>query len=240
MTNWALKVFAYDKDKKFLEEYVGYQYRDIKYHKDTQFIRVVGLAPSDSVDTNLCLVHFIRPINCVSRNLTVTESRGTGGAWNGMNNCLFENIDMICCGSHVTPVGFDFEDGWDQMQDTTIRNMNFYNRPGTADLMTCAGQNFILEDMKEGSWYVYGRTRNIVIRNCTCTADLRFLHEGNLKSGTYRVYNSNLQSIAVANEGSSCNYYNKNAQMFYSRMGGKVVKTEIDENDKRCCGNNNF
>ena len=31
----------------------------------------------------------------------------------------------------------------------------------------------------------------------------------------------------------SCNYYNKNAQMFYSRMGGKVVKTEIDENDKR-------
>lgn len=32
-----------------------------------------------------------------------------------------------------------------------------------------------------------------------------------------------------------CNYYNKNAQKFYERMGGKVVKTSIDENNKALC-----
>ena len=32
-----------------------------------------------------------------------------------------------------------------------------------------------------------------------------------------------------------CNYYNKNAQKFYEKMGGKVIKTNIDENDKSKC-----
>ena len=30
-----------------------------------------------------------------------------------------------------------------------------------------------------------------------------------------------------------CNYYNDKAKMFYEKNGGKIVKTVIDENDKR-------
>ena len=30
-----------------------------------------------------------------------------------------------------------------------------------------------------------------------------------------------------------CNYYNKKAQSFYQKMGGTIVKTSVDEKDKR-------
>lgn len=30
-----------------------------------------------------------------------------------------------------------------------------------------------------------------------------------------------------------CNYYNKNAQMFYEKMGGMIVKTSIDKDNKK-------
>lgn len=32
-----------------------------------------------------------------------------------------------------------------------------------------------------------------------------------------------------------CNYYNKRAQVFYEKMGGKVVKVEMDDNCKAAC-----
>ena len=32
-----------------------------------------------------------------------------------------------------------------------------------------------------------------------------------------------------------CNYYNKRAQLFYEKMGGKVAKVEVDDNCKAAC-----
>ena len=31
-----------------------------------------------------------------------------------------------------------------------------------------------------------------------------------------------------------CNYYNLNAQRFYEKMGGKIVKTDLDDNKRYC------
>lgn len=188
--NWNYKLFEYDENKVFIREQVGYQYRCLKMHENTKYIRVVGLAPAANVGSGLNAVYFTRPINCWTKNITVKETRGTGGAWTGMSNCLFENMDFICCGNHVTPVGFDMEDGWDQMQDATYRNVNFYKRPGTADLMTTAGHNIIVENMQSGSYYAYGRTRNYVVRNCNMTIGGTCEVNSHIRTGIPRIFNN--------------------------------------------------
>lgn len=196
MHAWNLKVFTYDENKNFLEEHTGYQYREMKFHKDTKFIRVVGFAPEEYVGTNLNLVHFTRPINCVSKDITIKEIRGTGGAWTGSNNCLFENINIYNAGNHVTPVAFDFEDGWDQMQDVTIRNMNAYECFKSDSLTVTAGHNFILEDTDCISTAFWKRSRNAKIRNCNINrfsieyTDIR-------KTGSYKIYNVTAKEIAT-------------------------------------------
>ena len=197
MSNWCFKLCSYDENYNYLDEQIGYQYRNLKVPPNTKYIRVVAFASSANVVSNLKAVYFYTPYNCISRNLIIKEIRGTGGAWSQQRNCLFENMDFINCGNNVTPVGFDMEDGWDMMMDATYRNVNFYNRLGTADLMFCAGHNMIVENMIEGSCYIYNRSRNYVIRNCSFTQNNTLHYDSLLGTGTPRIYNntSNIENI---------------------------------------------
>lgn len=195
MHAWNLKVFTYDENKNFLEEHNGYQYREMKFHKNTKFIRVVGFASEEYVGTNLNLLHFTRPINCVSKDITIKEIRGTGGAWTGSSNCLFENINICNAGNHVTPVAFDFEDGWDQMQDVTIRNMDAYECQSN-DLTICAGHNFIIEDSGIAIT-CWERSRNTKIRNCNLKG-LTIMYTDIRETGSYKVYNTTTYAISTS------------------------------------------
>ena len=154
LCNWNLKVFMYDENKNLIHKRVGYQYREVDIPVNTKYIRVVALADYNFFDvgTGIRLVHFFRPINCVTKNVTIKETRGTGGAWTGSNNCLFTDMEIRSVGNHVTPTAFDFEDGWDQMQDVTMRNIRcFGDGGGSTNLMTCGGHNFIYENIGHDS-----------------------------------------------------------------------------------------
>ena len=194
--NWCFKLCMYDKDKNYLGSDIGYQYRNMSTHENTHYVRVVALAPLANINQDVSVMTFIHNRNTWCRNITIKEVRGTGGAFTGMNNCLFENFTIDRVGHHVTPVGFDLEDGWDMMQDITFRNFNVIKRAGTADLMTCAGHNIIVEDMQEGSYYMYGRTRNAVVRNCNFTNGSTYHNDGFIRTGVPRIYDCNFNAGA--------------------------------------------
>ena len=202
LCNWNLKVFMYDENKNLIHKRVGYQYREVDIPVNTKYIRVVALADYNFFDvgTGIRLVHFFRPINCVTKNVTIKEIRGTGGAWTGSNNCLFTDMEIRSVGNHVTPTAFDFEDGWDQMQDVTMRNIRcFGDGGGSTNLMTCGGHNFIYENIghdSEAVAYNYGRTRHYVYRNCVSNNKFAQNYQSIIRTGTPRMYNCDIKTLS--------------------------------------------
>ena len=202
LCNWNLKVFMYDENKNLIHKRVGYQYREVDIPVNTKYIRVVALADYNLFDvgTGIKLVHFFKPINCVTKNVTIKEIRGTGGAWTSLNNCLFTDMEFRSVGNHVTPTAFDFEDGWDQMQDVTMRNIKcFSDGGGSSSLMTCGGHNFIYENIghdSEAHAYNYARTRHYVYRNCVTNNDFAQNYQSIIRTGTPRMYNCDIKTLS--------------------------------------------
>ena len=202
LCNWNLKVFMYDENKNLIHKRVGYQYREVDIPVNTKYIRVVALADYNLFDvgTGIKLVHFFRPINCVTKNVTIKEIRGTGGAWTSSNNCLFTDMEIRSAGNHVTPTAFDFEDGWDQMQDVTMRNIKcFSDGGGSSSLLTCGGHNFIFENIghdSEARAYNYARTRHYVYRNCVTNNDFAQNYQSIIRTGTPRMYNCDIKTLS--------------------------------------------
>ena len=78
---------------------------------------------------------------------------------------LVENCEFTKCGQSLAKCAYDAEDGWDMMQDVTFRKLNFHDNPNN-DFLTCAGHNFVIEDMTAGKVYFWERTNSYVVRNC--------------------------------------------------------------------------
>lgn len=205
MGNWNYILHFYDTNKNYLGMENSYQYRKTRVIEGTKFIRVVSLSDSSKVSKELTTALPIVPTNCWFKRMVVTDIRGTGAAIEGMRNMIIEDCDIIKCGQQITPTGIDLEDGWDMMQDCTIKNIT-YDCPNK-DLLVAGGHNIIVENSNGGSVYIWGRVRNFVSRNCTFNKLSNIMNDGVTRTGNPRVYDNESSEViqSVANENGKLN-----------------------------------
>lgn len=183
---WNIICHFYDTNKNFIKSIDGYQYRRIRIPLKSQYIRITIL--NEVYPTNLTIQYFRIPIHCSFKNIKFENCRAVGLAQSAMSNMLVENCEFINNGQTLAKCAYDAEDGWDMMQDTTFRKLNFHNNPNS-EFLTCAGHNFVIEDMVNGKLSIWKRCRGFVIRNSTILlADINFY---NMFLSGYRRFYSN-------------------------------------------------
>ena len=184
---WNIICHFYDKDKNFIESISGYQYRKVKVPEDAQYLKVTIL--NEAYPTDLSIQLFAIPINCSFNNIKFENCRAVGMAQGAMNNMLVENCEFTNCGQKLASCAYDAEDGWDQMQDVTFRKLNFHDNPHN-DFLTCAGHNFIIENLINGNLYIWERSNSYVIRNNNNINKVTLGYSTKLRSGYSRFYDN--------------------------------------------------
>ena len=216
---WNLICHFYDENKNFIKSIDSYQYRRVGVPFNAKFMRVTIL--NEAYPTNLSIQLFRLPTHCTFKDLYLENCRAVGIAPQGMNNLLFENCELTNCGSAVTKCALDAEDGWDMMQDVTFKSLNFHDNPNN-EFLTCAGHNFIIENMITGKLYIWERTKDLVIRNSNCSTVNIGYSESIIRHGVYRIYNNNIVSGNInKNIGRNLNVSNSIGGIVYdSNLGG--------------------
>lgn len=188
-STWNLIAHYYDSNKNFIKSVDGYQYRKIEVPKNAKYIKVTILG--EDYPTDLSVQLFRIPTHCSFKNITFENCRAVGLAQSAMKDMLVENVTFTNCGQTLAKCAYDAEDGWDMMQDVTFRKLNFKNNPNN-DFLTCAGHNFVIEDMIDGKLHFWGRTNSYVVRNNNNLGNTTILNDGKLRTRYVRFYNNTI------------------------------------------------
>ena len=197
---WNIIAHFYDGNQNYVTSIDGYFYRRIAVPNDAKYMKVTIL--EESYPTDLSVQYFRIPTHCAFKDVKFENCRCVGLAQSAMKDMLVENCEFTKCGQSSAKCAYDAEDGWDMMQDVTFRNLNFYNNPNN-DFLTCAGHNFVIEDMKSGKLYFWERTNSYVVRNCNNIPSISLGHTNRKRSGYVRFYNNTIKgniSIGAAEE----------------------------------------
>ena len=163
--SWIFRAAFYDADRRFLSGEQAFQYRVIRIPAGAAFLRISVSEESAEKAQNaeLSAQRFKMPWNCTYRKLVIERCRAVGMAPSAMRNMLIEGCDFSYSGETLATCAFDAEDGWDMMQDVTIRNNVFHDNPNN-ELLTCAGHNFIIEGNR-GHIHLWDRTNSPQVRS---------------------------------------------------------------------------
>lgn len=197
---WNMIAHFYDENQNYISSIDGYFYRRIAVPSGSKYMKVTIL--EESYPTDLSVQYFKIPTHCSFKNIKFENNRCVGLAQAAMKDMLVENCEFTNCGQSSAKCAYDAEDGWDMMQDTTFRKLNFYDNPNN-DFLTCAGHNFVIEDMIDGKVYFWERTNSYVVRNCDNLDNAYLGHTIRKRSGYVRFYNNTINgniSIGAAEE----------------------------------------
>lgn len=163
--SWYFTAYFYDAEKKFIEAIDAFQYRIIKIPEGALFMRITVAAddPEKIPEQGLTLTRFKLPWNCWFKGLKIMNARCVGMAQAAMRNFLVEDCEFSRSGESGAFCAYDAEDGWDMMQDITIRGNKFFENFRN-DFLTCGGHNFVVEN-NEGRIHLWDRTKSTVVRN---------------------------------------------------------------------------
>ena len=178
----------------------GYFYRRIGVPNGARYMKVTIL--EESYPTDLSVQYFRVPTHCSFKDIKFENNRCVGLAQAAMKDMLVENCEFTKCGQSSAKCAYDAEDGWDQMQDVTFRNLNFHDNPNN-DFLTCAGHNFVIENMKAGKVYFWERTNSYVVRNSNNIANANLGHTSRQRTGYVRFYDNTVNgniSIGAAED----------------------------------------
>ena len=190
--SWVFRAAFYDADRVFLSGEQAFQYRVIRIPAGAAYLRlsVAEESAEKAQSAELSAQRFKMPWNCTYRNLVIERCRAVGMAPSAMRNMLIEGCDFSYSGETLATCAFDAEDGWDMMQDVTIRNNVFHDNPNN-ELLTCAGHNFIIEGNR-GQIFLWDRTNSPQVRSNAftragfrCGNRNRTMH-GRYQDNTYR------------------------------------------------------
>ena len=197
---WNMIAHFYDGEQNYISSIDGYFYRRIGVPDGAKYMKVTIL--EESYPTDLSVQYFRVPTHCAFKNIKFENNRCVGLAQAAMKDMLVENCEFTRCGQSSAKCAYDAEDGWDQMQDVTFRNLNFHDNPNN-DFLTCAGHNFVIENMKAGKVYFWERTNSYVVRNSNNISYANLGHSTRQRTGYVRFYNNTINgniSIGAAEE----------------------------------------
>ncbi|WP_195467450.1 hypothetical protein [Clostridium sp. D43t1_170807_H7] len=197
---WNMIAHFYDGEQKYISSVDSYFYRRIGVPDGAKYIKVTIL--EESYPTDLSVQYFMVPTHCSFKNIKFENNRCVGLAQSAMKDMLVENCEFTKCGQSSAKCAYDAEDGWDMMQDVTFRKLNFHDNPNN-DFLTCAGHNFVIEDMIDGKVYFWERTNSYVVRNCDNLDNASLGHTSRKRSGYVRFYDNTVNgniTIGAAEE----------------------------------------
>lgn len=197
---WNIIAHFYDGEQKYISSVDSYFYRRIGVPDGAKYMKVTIL--EESYPTDLSVQYFMVPTHCSFKNIKFENNRCVGLAQSAMKDMLVENCEFTRCGQSSAKCAYDAEDGWDMMQDVTFRKLNFHDNPNN-DFLTCAGHNFIIENMIDGKVYFWERTNSYVVRNCNNLDSASLGHTSRKRSGYTRFYNNTINgniTIGAAEE----------------------------------------
>lgn len=197
---WNMIAHFYDGEQNYISSVDGYFYRRIAVPDGARYMKVTIL--EESYPTDLSVQYFRVPTHCSFKDIKFENNRCVGLAQSAMNNMLVENCEFTRCGQSSAKCAYDAEDGWDQMQDVTFRNLNFHDNPNN-DFLTCAGHNFVIENMKAGKVYFWERTNSYVVRNSNNISNANLGHTSRQRTGYVRFYDNTVNgniSIGAAED----------------------------------------
>lgn len=195
--SWNLIFHFYDNNKKYIKSTNTLQFRRTKIPSNSYFMKITIL--SDTSSSDFWIVYFKNPCHCNFSNIEFNNCRCVGLAQSAMNDMLVNNCKWTLNGQSGAFCAYDAEDGWDQMQDVTIKNCNFINNYRN-DFLTCAGHNFIIDGQQDGKAYIWERTRSLIVKNCK-NINLILQSGGKdsiVRHGVYRIFNNNFNSSTTA------------------------------------------
>ncbi len=187
----------FDAGKKYLETIDGEQYRRVYPPENAEFMQVTVWSknmPEEVIQSNF----FKLPLNCYFENLLIQNARCVGMAPSAMHNMKIANCTFVRSGESLAQCAFDAEDGWDMMQDVWIYRNRFIENPQN-ELLTCAGNNFIIEE-NQGVLYLWSRTNNYVLRN-NIFPSATLGYASRLRTGYCRMDNNEIRSLAIGDNG---------------------------------------
>lgn len=233
-SSWNLLCHFYDENKNFIRTTDAYQYRRIRIPEGAKYVRITTFSTTPLTD--ISMQYFKVPTHCAFKNIKFDNCRCVGMAQAAMNNMLVESCEFTKCGQTSANCAYDAEDGWDMMQDVTFRKLNFHDNPSN-EFLTCAGHNFIIEDMINGKVYIWGRTKDLVLRNSTCS--VVSLRSHNLvQHGYYRVNNVHCDSMTAEMPTDIIRHVTStgalNGNVYDSVLGGLPVSSSIKTQLNNC------
>ena len=197
---WNMIAHFYDGEQKYISSADSYFYRRIGVPDGAKYMKVTIL--EESYPTDLSVQYFMVPTHCSFKNIKFENNRCVGLAQSAMKDMLVENCEFTKCGQSSAKCAYDAEDGWDMMQDVTFRKLNFHDNPNN-DFLTCAGHNFVIENMVDGKVHFWERTNSYIVRNCDNLNSASLGHTSRKRSGYVRFCNNTINgniSIGAAEE----------------------------------------
>ncbi len=195
----------YDENQRYIETIVGYQYRKIKVPEGATYLRATFLGDIETKGYEHTITVYTEHLGDYTayQDIDFYDTRTTALVASCGSNILIENCTFTRCGSSITPVAVDFEEGGEECQDLYYRNNHVLENAETTTgtVVDCAGYNHVYENNTGHLIEIRNRVSGGVIRN-TDDEDSDFIwFLGTKKTGSYgRIYRNNCGYIHFSDE----------------------------------------
>lgn len=202
----ACRIHFYDSDKNFIETKTTFQWRRFLIPENSAYARVTMLGELSIMPNNLELLYYDVTTNILVKNISFENTRTCALAPLGSRGAIIDNCTFTNCGhKSPTPLAIDFEDGWDLTQDVLLKNCKMLQHAGTGDLITCAGNNYQLENLENFNvvlrTFSTNRTTGASVKNCTFTGgDFSAAHRDYKRTAWFRLNNCTATGMIICND----------------------------------------
>lgn len=162
--------YFYNKQKQFLTSVPCEQYKKVTVPKGACYAHFVfqqknvPKAAHSNKQKSCIFITNLKPADgVIISDCLIKNNRTLGMAICGGKNMLIENTVFDGNGGQAPGYAIDLEDGWEYMQNNTIRNCTFQNNKA-GDFVSCAGDNTTLDSNTfTNIVYFWPRSTNIKV-----------------------------------------------------------------------------
>jgi hypothetical protein len=180
--------YFYDSNMRFIKKVDCLQFRKADIPLETKFVHFSF--PQENIKESInCawISNFKPPTNITIRECIIKENRTLGMGFCGGQKWLVENNIFEANGGNSPGYDIDFEDGWELMQDITIKNNKFID--GTKSIVVCAGDNIVIkENQIHGMVNFNSRVTNYKVlynKFNNCGVNLKYSTDTTIKGNQY-------------------------------------------------------
>ncbi|MBR3031672.1 MAG: hypothetical protein IKH92_01480, partial [Clostridiales bacterium] len=194
-------VSFYDANKKFLQTVTGFQFRKIQIVPGAKYCRVTfhgnEFPYSEYIDSVSVYCKHFGDYNAFT-DIDFFDTRTTSLAPTSCNNLLIENCTYTRCGTSITRLPVDFEDGWQECQDVYYRNNRFLERVdgNTGAVVDVAGLNHVYENCTDHTIFMRDLVIGGIVKDFKDGKMVLIWNPGDHKRGSYgRIFNNDCEKI---------------------------------------------